>query len=281
MRASSLTSPCRRASEPGTPPSPPTARRRSSATRRPGPAASLLLVALSLLAACGRPSATATPDAAPVAPVQSEDVLYTALVHTLESMQPEVDLVPAERKQALDRIAAYVRERRAAGEPVRLTFICTGNSRRSHLGQLWAAAVARHLGLEGIETYSGGTEPSALNPRTIAAIERAGFVVERPEAAGENPHYRVSFARDVPPIESFSKRFDDPVNPRADFVAVMTCSEADQECPLVPGAALRISLPYDDPKVADDTPEEAARYDERSRQIATEMLYLFSRARER
>jgi arsenate reductase (thioredoxin) len=57
----------------------------------------------------------------------------------------------------------------------------------------------------------------------------------------------------------------------------MTCDEADQDCPFVKGAALRISLPYEDPKVADGTPEEAARYDARSRQIATEMLYLFSK----
>jgi arsenate reductase len=59
----------------------------------------------------------------------------------------------------------------------------------------------------------------------------------------------------------------------------MTCSEADRNCPNVVGATLRLPLPYEDPKAADDTPEEAARYDERSLQIATELLYVFSQVR--
>jgi arsenate reductase len=202
--------------------------------------------------------------------------MHPTLAHTIELLLPSIQQIPAERRETLDRMAGFVRARLADGAPARLTFICTGNSRRSHLGQLWAVALARYYGIEGVETFSGGTEPSALNPRTIAAIERAGFVVERPNDTGDNPHYLISYATGVAPVESFSKRFDDPTNPRDGFVAVMTCSEADQECPFVPGAALRVSLAYDDPKVADDTPDEATRYDERSRQIATEMLYLFS-----
>lgn len=203
--------------------------------------------------------------------------MFPTLAQSVDALLPELAALPAERRAALDRIADFVKSRRAAGTPTSLTFICTGNSRRSHLGQLWAAVAAAHFGVDGVATYSGGTEPSALNPRTIAALERAGFVVEPPPSPGDNPHYRVRFGADLPPIEAFSKRYDDPVNPSADFVAVMTCSEADQDCPFVKGAALRVSLPYEDPKVADGTPEEAARYDARSKQIATEMLYLFSK----
>lgn len=203
--------------------------------------------------------------------------MFPALVRTIASLTPQLDEIPAERRASLDRIAAFVTTHRRSGAPARLTFICTGNSRRSHMGQLWAAAAARYHEIDGVETYSGGTEPSAFNPRTIAALERAGFDVAAPSDAGDNPHYAVSYAQNVAPIDSFSKRYDDPGNPSRDFVAIMTCSEADQECPLVAGAALRISLPYEDPKVADDTPEEAARYDERSRQIGAEMLYLFAK----
>lgn len=198
----------------------------------------------------------------------------------LERLLPAIDDIAAERRKPLDRLAAFVRARRSTGVPARLTFICTGNSRRSHLAQLWAAAAAHYHRIDGVETYSGGTEPSAFNPRTVAALERAGFVVERPEPAGDNPHYRVGYAGDAATIESFSKRYDDPSNPKADFAAIMTCSEADEGCPFVPGATLRISLPYDDPKLADGTPDEARHYDERSRQIATEMLYLFTRVAE-
>lgn len=244
-----------------------------------GDSVASLLLAASLAVACAAPS-TATESAAPAAAEPAPTaVLYPKVAEHLESLRPQVDRIPAERREVLDRIAEYVRSRRAAGQSAALTFICTGNSRRSHLGQLWAAAASRHLGVDGVATYSGGTEPSAFNPRTIATLERVGFAVERPTEDGDNPRYRVRFAADVAAIESFSKRYDDPVNPRADFVAVMTCSEADEGCPFVPGAALRVALPYDDPKAADGTPDEAARYDERSRQIATEMLYLFAAAR--
>ena len=202
--------------------------------------------------------------------------MYPALTRQLERLRPHLDELPPERRATLDRLAEFVRARRLVGSPARLTFICTGNSRRSHLAQLWAAAAARYCGIAGVETYSGGTEPSAFDPRTIAALERAGFVVDEPDDDG---HHRVHLAPDIAPLESFSKRFDDPTNPRAGFVAVMTCSEADEECPFAPGAALRVSLPYDDPQAADGTPEEASRYDERSREVAIEMLYLFSRVR--
>lgn len=203
--------------------------------------------------------------------------MHVALVHNLERLVAGIDAIESERRGPLDQLAAFVRAHHSAGTPARLTFICTGNSRRSHLAQIWAAAVARYVGIDGVESFSGGTEVSAFNPRTLAAVERAGFLVERPPPAGENPRYRIRYAADVAPVEVFSKRFDDASLPRAGFAAVMTCSEADQDCPSIPGAALRVSLPYDDPKVADDTPDEAAHYDARSRQIAIEMLYLFSR----
>ena len=55
-------------------------------------------------------------------------------------------------------------------------------------------------------------------------------------------------------------------------------ARADKQCPFVPGAALRIGLPFDDPKAFDNTPREAAMYDERCQQIARELLYVFSEA---
>ena len=143
------------------------------------------------------------------------------------------------------------------------------------MGQLWAAAAAAHSGIDGVETYSGGTEATAFNPRAGAALERAGFVIDQP--GGDNPHCKATVDEDGPVIECFSKTYDDPFNPTKGFAAIMTCSEADEACPVVLGAALRAPIQYEDPKVADGTPEEAVAYDERCLQIATEMLYLFSR----
>jgi arsenate reductase (thioredoxin) len=206
---------------------------------------------------------------------------YAGVRASFDAARARLHEIPRARREILDRIADFVDARRKAGEPARLVFICTANSRRSHLGQIWAAAAAAHVGVDGIETYSGGTEATAFDPRAIAALRRVGFVVEPRDGPEDNPRYGIAYAHDRPAIESFSKRYDHTVNPREDFVAVMTCSEADENCPLVPGAALRISLPYDDPKLADGTPAESHHYDERSQQIALEMLYLFSRIADR
>jgi protein-tyrosine-phosphatase len=189
---------------------------------------------------------------------------------------PAVNTIPAERKENLDLIVAFVKERKAAGTTADLTFICTHNSRRSHLSQLWAATAAWHFAQDHVRTYSGGTEATAFNPRAVAAIERAGFQVVKPE--GKNPVYEVSFSKDRDPVPCWSKKYDDPVNPKQDFCAVMTCSEADTNCPIVRGALDRVSLPYNDPKEADGTPEEAARYNERCLQIAAELWYVMQQA---
>lgn len=193
-----------------------------------------------------------------------------------ERVVPAMAAIPDERKEQLDLVAEFVRERKAAGAPAELTFICTHNSRRSHLGQLWAATAARVFAMDHVRTYSGGTEVTAFNPRAVAAVERAGFKVVK--ADGKNPVYEVSFSNDRNAEHCWSKKYDDPANPTESFCAVMTCSEADTNCPIVRGALDRVSLPYNDPKESDGTPEETARYDERCLQIAAEMWYLMREA---
>ncbi len=188
----------------------------------------------------------------------------------------EFDQISADRKKHLDKLANYVRSRIDSKLPTRLTFICTHNSRRSQLAQIWAMTAASHYGLPTVETYSGGTEATAFNPRAVGALRRAGFEISKP-SDGNNPHYLVRFHRAAAPLECFSKVYSQGPNPVMDFCAVMTCSQADRNCPNVAGAIDRIAIPYDDPKVSDDTPQESAKYDERCRQIAREMLYVFSR----
>ena len=187
---------------------------------------------------------------------------------------PEEAVIPEKRRRVLGDLAAYLSALLAEKKTIPLVFICTHNSRRSQFAQVWASVMAARYRLEGLRAYSGGTEATALNPRVAAALRRAGFQLQA-EGAG-NPVYRIRFAVDVDPLSCFSKVYDHPSNPSSDFVAVMTCSEADAGCPFVAGASFRQSLPYDDPKEYDDTPEEAGRYDERCAQIALEMNYLFS-----
>ena len=204
--------------------------------------------------------------------------MHPKLAAFIERRTAEFDEIPAERRESLDELAEYVRSRRDAGEPARLTFICTHNSRRSHLVQLWAAVAAERYGVAGVETFSGGTEATAFNPRAVAALRRAGFEIAADDPNAENPRYRVAFGKEAPPQVCFSKKYDAAPNPAEGYCAVLVCSEADDACPHVAGADARLALPYLDPKEADDTPAESARYDERTAQIAREMLYALSRA---
>lgn len=206
-----------------------------------------------------------------------ETALFEELAAFVEKRESEFELIPKDRKEQLEQLSDYLRECQSSGKPARLIFVCTHNSRRSHMSQLWAAVAAVHYGLDNVETFSGGTECTAFNPRAVSAMERAGFKVEI-EKAGTNPNYLVSFASASPPQTCFSKVYSDDANPVADFCAVMTCSSADKSCPSVKGAVKRVAIPYEDPKVADDTPEEASKYDERSAQICREILYAFSRS---
>lgn len=178
-----------------------------------------------------------------------------------------------ERKVLLTRLVDYARETLEEGQIPKLTFICTHNSRRSHFGQVWAKIAAQHFGVN-IDTFSGGTEATALNPRAAAAMERAGCTLQH--AGGENPRYLIAYADGEEPILAFSKVYDDPVNPTRNFAAVMTCSEADEACPVIIGADKRIPLLYEDPKSADGTDRESEVYDERCLQIAVEMFWAMS-----
>lgn len=201
----------------------------------------------------------------------------SSLDQYVQDLIPDTTSIPEERKIALDSLANYIHRSATALESAKLTFICTHNSRRSHMSQLWAAAAAAHYGLgDKVLTYSGGTESTAFNPRAVAAMERAGWQVE--SADGDNPRYKLRYAENSPALECFSKKYDDSYNPQSHFAAVMTCSHADENCPFVPGADYRISIPYEDPKASDGTAEESAVYDERCRQIAVEMFYLMARA---
>ncbi len=182
--------------------------------------------------------------------------------------------IPSERRVLLDALTTYIRRQRDNGAPVRLIFICTHNSRRSHFGQVWAQVAAHYHGVRPVECFSGGTETTACNPRTVAALERAGIRVQA-ITAGENPVYLFQYADGVPPLAAFSKIYDQAPNPHTGFAAVMTCSQAEENCPFVPGAERRFSLTYEDPKISDGTAEESTVYDERCRQIAREMLYVF------
>jgi len=183
--------------------------------------------------------------------------------------------IMAERKQTLSPLVDYIQEKVDDEKPIRLNFICTHNSRRSHLSQLWAQTMAHHFGIKSVNCYSGGTEATALFPMVASTLANTGFEVKT-LSEGKNPVYSIKFSENEHPVIGFSKRMDDDFNPKSDFAAIMTCSQADDGCPFVPGAEKRIPITYEDPKAFDNTPQQTKKYSERSKQIATEMFYIFS-----
>lgn len=199
---------------------------------------------------------------------------YPSFKSYLKGLLTEFDQIPSDRQIKLQELANYIQDRLEKNQSVQLNFICTHNSRRSHISQIWASTAVCYFGLENIKCFSGGTEATAFNPRAVAAMKRAGFHIEK-STIGRNPRYQVYFSDNTLPIEVFSKTYDNPINPKVDFAAIMTCDHADENCPFIPNA-WRFVLTYEDPKVTDDTEEESERYDERVRQIGRELFFMMS-----
>ncbi len=193
-----------------------------------------------------------------------------AFIKTLPGTTP----LTARRQKMLQEVSAFIYKKQQADDVAELVFICTHNSRRSHFAQLWAAIAAHYHGIENVLTFSGGTEATAFHPNAVAAMERAGCKIQK--GVGNNPVYLVKFSDSHPGCQAFSKKYGDKYNPKNKFCAVMTCTDADEACPVVLGMEKRVSLTYDDPKISDGTKLEAQRYDERCRQIAMEMFYMIS-----
>lgn len=201
--------------------------------------------------------------------------LFSKLASTVNKLINEFDLITESRNKLLTDFASYIQEKITSGKAVNLNFICTHNSRRSHISQIWAQAAAYYYGVNNVHTFSGGTGATSFNLRAVKAMREAGFELEA-ENTEENAIYKVSFADDADAFQVYSKLYDDAANPNKEFAAVMTCSDADENCPYIPGAEKRISLTYNDPKEFDNTPQEEGKYRERVREIGREILYTFS-----
>jgi arsenate reductase len=184
--------------------------------------------------------------------------------------------VSEERKEVLQPLIEYIQNKVDTQKPIRLNFICTHNSRRSHLSQIWAQTMALHFGIKNVFCYSGGTEGTAMFTKVGETLTNQGFQIQQ-LSNENNPVYAVKYDEDEAAIICFSKTFDDDFNPKSKFAAIMTCSSADVGCPFIAGAEKRLPIRYDDPKAFDGTDLMNAKYAERSLEIASEMYYVFSK----
>lgn len=183
--------------------------------------------------------------------------------------------VSEERKVGIQPLVEYIQKKVNSNEVIRLNFICTHNSRRSHLSQIWAQTMAFHFGIKSIFCYSGGTEATAMFSKVGEILANQGFEIQQLSEA-ENPVYAIKYSENEAPIIAFSKTYFDDFNPKTNFGAIMTCNSADEGCPMVFGAEARFPIKYEDPKAFDGTAEMNEKYTERSLQIASEMYYVFN-----
>ncbi|SMG44631.1 arsenate-mycothiol transferase ArsC [Sphingobacterium psychroaquaticum] len=202
-------------------------------------------------------------------------MMYPALSHTIAHVLQGHQVGP-ERREQLQPLIDYIQEKVCRGQAVDLNFICTHNSRRSHLAQVWAETAAIYFGVPRVTCYSGGTEATALFPKILDTLIAQGFTAST-LAEGANPIYGMKCQDNARPIIGFSKVYDSPFNPATDFAAVLTCTQADEGCPFIAGAEKRISLPFEDPKQSDGTAEQCEVYAARSLEIAAAMFYVFSK----
>jgi arsenate reductase len=209
------------------------------------------------------------------ASINPAPTFFDPLKQTIKNLIAQFDAIGIERKHLLQELSDFVARKSINKHKISLIFICTHNSRRSHIAQIWAQTAAAYFGIKNVQCYSGDTEATAFNPRAVEALKQVGFLIIK-TAGVDNPIYHVSFSSEGDTIVAFSKVFDSETNPSENFAGVMTCSHAEANCPVVRGMEKRISLPYDDPKEFDGSEHEAAKYLERVNEIDREILFAFS-----
>lgn len=183
--------------------------------------------------------------------------------------------IPSDRKKVLDAISETIKTHLNTEEKLDIVVVCTHNSRRSQLGEVWINTLTEHFNLDAITAYSGGMEETAFNSRMVKAMRGLGFDISEVES-GENPRYVVKEI-DMDDHILFSKVYDHAMNPEKDFMALMVCGHADENCPIVHGMKYRIPLRYKDPKEFDDTAHESEAYKSKVKEIGSEIYYILDR----
>ncbi|MDW7695151.1 protein-tyrosine-phosphatase [Flammeovirgaceae bacterium SG7u.111] len=196
-------------------------------------------------------------------------------INDLEKTTVEIS---KERKEVLNNISETIISKLDQTSSSSLLFVCTQNSRRSQLAQIWLQTAFYYYGIKNVKTFSGGIDPTKFHDNALAALERAGFSISK-DNKSTNPIYSIS--NGIETFVCFSKKYSDNQNPHSDFIAVMVCSDADKSCPIIEKSSERYSLPYDDPRYYDNTPSAMVKYDITARTIALEMFYLASITKEK
>jgi arsenate reductase (thioredoxin) len=200
-------------------------------------------------------------------------LFYSEINHYITNLT--IHDITKSRIKELQSLIDYIQEKKHKNLPIHLNFICTHNSRRSQFAQVWAHLAAIYYTIENFYSHSSGTSVTACNPRMIQTLNAIGFKIS-PHLKETQIYYTLNFSQQLSQIILYSKLNTQAIDQDLPFAALMICTNADQNCPLLSNAEKRISLPHHDPKAYDHTPLETKKYAETSRQIATELFYVMS-----
>src|SRR6187401_1441613 len=142
---------------------------------------------------------------------QTKNTIFTPLKNIIDTFNFES--ISAERKIILQPLIDFIQSKVTANQDIRLNFICTHNSRRSHLSQIWAQTAAAHFNIKNVFSYSGGTEATALFPVVAQTLTKTGFQIQT-LSEGKNPVYSVKYNENDHALICFSKKYDDAFNPQ-------------------------------------------------------------------
>ncbi len=226
---------------------------------------------------------------------ESRERLLPKVREHADSLTTSFDMIDETHRLAGRKLVDWIAKNYRPGKPLDVVVVCTGNSRRSILGATMGNIAAAYYGMPEVRFHSGGTAPTAFNARTVNALKEIGVEVEptgKEAARGEPQDGESGLSRPLGNARRNGRRrrwkrrsfpSTTTIRPirKQGFAALMVCGEADAACPFVKGAALRVSMPYLDPKIYDGGAYESAKYAERRDDMGRLMLSVMMQARQR
>ncbi|CAN0602762.1 unnamed protein product, partial [Ectocarpus sp. 12 AP-2014] len=109
--------------------------------------------------------------------ITKETTMLPEIAQLISSLN--TDSITEERKEVLQPLIDFIQQKTTANSAIRINFICTHNSRRSHLSQVWAQTMATYFNIKNVNCYSGGTEATALFPMVAETLKNQGFQIQK------------------------------------------------------------------------------------------------------
>lgn len=201
-------------------------------------------------------------------------MISNTIVSKINQLEGQVNLITAKRKEELKHLAELIVSEYDDYGEVDIIVICTENSLRSQLVQLWVKSISENYNLDFLNAFSGGTKVTSFNSNMVNALSDYGFSIEKLNDI-ENPGYLISQSEDDKSTDvMFSKLYDDEFNPEYDFIALIVCDVAAENCPVVEDSSHRLVLPYENVKQFDNTEEQLDKYKEKIEEIGREMMFM-------